>query len=132
MDRIELASTLHAMAKESLSDAVTRAVNRGDLTVSPLPVRAVSHQSTGRGSRRRTTSEAVVTAGVNAWSLDKSTAVALARGGILLRDPVDGVFVSPTVEELAAARDEQALAGYLADAEELVAAVLGAPPAPGA
>lgn len=130
MDRIQLATTLHAMAKESLSDAVTRAVNRGDLRVSPLPVRAVSQHSSGRGSRRRTTTDTVQTTGVNAWPLDESTAVALARGGILLRDPVDGVFVSPTVEELAAARGEQALAGYLADAEELIAAVRGTPSAP--
>lgn len=132
MDRTELATILHSMAKESLSDAVTRAVNRGDLTVSPLPVRAVSQQSVRRGSRRRTTTDTVETTGVNAWPLDDSTAVALARGGLLLRDPVDGVFSTATVEELAAARDEETLAGYLADAEELIAAVFGTPPAQGA
>lgn len=126
---MELATVLHRMARESLSDAVTRAVNRGDLKVAPLPVRAVTSTPARRGSgRRRDADETVQTTGVNAWQLDDATAVALARGGILLRDPADGVFRSPSVAELAAARDEDALAGYLADAEELIAVVLG--PAP--
>ncbi|MWV50238.1 hypothetical protein GRS96_13265 [Rathayibacter sp. VKM Ac-2803] len=125
MDRMELATTLHALARTSLSDAVTRAVNRGDLKVAPLPVRAVAVTPTRRGSRRRTDDDTVQTAGVNAWALDDATAVALARGGILIKDAADGVFVSPTVAELAEARDERELAGYLADAEELIAVVLG-------
>ena len=129
MDRIELARTLHEMGRGALSDAVTRAVNRGDLSVVPLPVRSATHETVRRSGRRRRTVDAVVeTAGVNAWLLDEDTAVALARGGILLRDPVDRVFSSPTVDELAALRDEAALGGYLADAEELVATVLGTPP----
>ncbi|WKK71561.1 hypothetical protein Q0F99_19915 [Rathayibacter oskolensis] len=125
MDRTELATTLHALARTSLSDAVTRAVNRGDLTVAPLSVRSVSPSVGRRGGRRRAEDDTVQTSGVNAWALDDATAVALARGGILVKDPVDGVYVSPTVAELAAARDEQELAGYLADAEELIAVVLG-------
>ncbi|SMH35994.1 hypothetical protein SAMN06295885_1194 [Rathayibacter oskolensis] len=131
MDRMELASTLHALARRTLSDAVTRAVNRGDLRVSPLPVRSVAPTPSRRGGgRRRTEDDTVQTTGVNAWCFDEATAVALARGGILLRDPADGVFVSPTVAELAAARDAQTLAGYLADARELIAVVLGQATAP--
>ncbi|KQQ00764.1 hypothetical protein ASG06_15700 [Rathayibacter sp. Leaf185] len=123
---MELAATLHALAKASLSDAVTRAVNRGELKVAPLPVRAVAPAPIRRGGgRRRGDDDTVQTAGVNAWALDEATAVALARGGVLVKDPVDGVYVSPTVGELAAARDEGELAGYLADAEELIAVVLG-------
>lgn len=134
MDRRELATTLHRMAKDVLSDAVTRAVNRGDLTVVPLPVRSVTPHSTrhGRSRRHASSDDTVQTAGVNAWKLDDSTAVALARGGILLRDPVDGVFLPVTADELAAARDETALTQYLADARDLIAAVLGTPPANGA
>jgi hypothetical protein len=86
----------------------------------------VSRAPSHRG-RRRAETDVVQTAGVNAWPLDDSTAVALARGGILLRDTNDGVFFSPSVAELAEARDEQALSRYLADAEDLIAAVLGGP-----
>jgi hypothetical protein len=128
VDHIELARTLHEMGRSTLSDAVTRAVNRGDLSVVPLPVRSATHDVVRKGGRRRTVDATVETAGVNAWLLDDDTAVALARGGILLRSAADGVFSAPTVDELAAARDDAALGGYLADAEELVATVLGAPP----
>ncbi|MBF4462088.1 MULTISPECIES: hypothetical protein [unclassified Rathayibacter] len=125
MDRIELAASLHALARETLSDAVTRAVNRGELRVSPLPVRSVMHEVVRRsGGRRRSSDDIVETAGVNAWSLDDSTAVALARGGLLLRNPADGVFSAPSVAELADARDEQTLADYLSRSEELIAKVL--------
>ncbi|WP_230671231.1 hypothetical protein [Rathayibacter sp. Leaf248] len=126
MEHIELVTRLHDLGRGVLSDAVTRAVNRGDLTVAPLPVRSATRIHTGRG--RRSVDATVETAGVNAWLLDDDTAVALARGGILLRDPADGVFSAPTIAGLAEARETAALLGYLADAEELVVAVLGPRP----
>ncbi|AJM77521.1 hypothetical protein [Rathayibacter toxicus] len=126
MDHSELARTLHSLAKEELSDSVTRAVNRGELTVSPLVVRSIARSSSRRSLGRRRVGKATVqTEGVNAWSFDDSTAVALARGGLLLRDPEDGVFSSPTVAELAAARDEAALNNYLSQAQALITSVRG-------
>ena len=126
MDRTELAEKLDGLARGALSDAATRAINAGDVRVSPLPVRTPVIGTARRGlGRRGPTTGVVETTGVNAWRFDDSTAVALARGGLLLRDSAEDVFRPASAAELADARDEQTLTGYLRDAEVLMASVSG-------
>lgn len=122
MDTTVLATTLHHLGTGKLSDAVTRAVNQRRLSPVPLRVRVQVRETSYR--RRRMTSGAladVTMSGMNAWMLDANTAVALARGGILIRDEATGDFFIPTVERLAAERNSTLLGDYLAQAEELIA-----------
>lgn len=123
MQSLHLATQLNALATGALSDAVTRAANGRRLAVTPLrvriPVRTVRRRRFG-SSRVVSTGESTVT-GMNGYLLDLGMAIALARGGIFLRDETAEVFVPVDERTLAATFTSSELQSYVDRAHRLIA-----------
>lgn len=117
MTAVELAKQLVEQAAGPLSDAVMRSIGRDLGTVSCVSVRTDVVRHIGR--RRREVRESIQTTGVNVWLLDESTAIGLARSGVLLCS-TSGIFVPATAADLASHRTETQLKDYLALSQQLI------------
>lgn len=117
MLHIELAHHLDSYARGALSDVLTR----GTSADARLTIISVLHTTrTDRPGQRRETTLSTTT-GAHAFLLDDHTAIALARGGMLIRLPGHDSFAAASANTIALQRTRHQLTSYLQTAERLVA-----------